>query len=243
MDQNGTINGSIYEMVAANSQRYKEGRIDQIGKRVKFRDGREFVYVSTAVNITVGQVVAASAAEAELADKLTAASSNATQVIVEKASVVADEYAGGTITITAGTTQNTYKIIRNTASDGSNKATFTLEEPLVSAVTATDDCILKRSRYFKCILGAALADGVGIAMATSTAATSGVINYIWVQTRGVGSAIVGTGASITKNLGVILGASGVVEVAAAVTNRVVGYYLGAAAVSDGDAGVFWLQFD
>lgn len=236
---------SLYKVYVTGEQDEKFGRMPEPGSTKLFSDGREFKFVSSAVNVAAGQVVSAPAAAAELAGKFTAGLVGDTEVVIEKASVTANQYADGYLVVTESSgQQTTYAIKSNTASDSSDEITVTLYECLNAAVAAADDCVLVPSQYKNVVIGTAASDGVGVAVSTSTAATSGKVNYFWVQTKGIGSVKTGTAAALVAGVKMILGAAGVVEVQTGTgIQREVGYVLDiTAAVSDGDNVPAMLQF-
>lgn len=236
MKQMDTISGSLFEVYTSASQNYKFGRMPEVGQRVVDDLGREFIFVATAVNVAAGQVVAAPAAAAELVDGFTAAPAGSTQITITKSDVTLNKYKDGILVISAGAAgQLPLAIAKNTASGTANAVVITLVNPLPVALVATDDCILIPNRYNGVILGAATYDGVGVAIMASTAATSGLLNYMWVQTKGIGCVKTGTASAITLGVKIILGASGVVEAqSGSGVQREVGYAVPAAAVSNGD---------
>lgn len=236
---------SIYDTYVDGDQNVSAGRMPDVGSIKKYSDGREFVLVSTAVNVAAGQVLSSAAAAAELAGKFTAALAGDTEIVVEKASVTANQYADGYLVVTESSgTKTTYAIKSNTASSSANKVTLTLYSPITSAIAAADDCILVPSRYSSVVIGTAASDGIGVAMAASTAATSGKTNYIWAQTKGIGGAKTGTASTLVAGVKMVLGAAGVVESqGTAGIQREVGHVLDiTAAVSNGDLVPAFLNF-
>lgn len=243
MDQNSTITGSVYKVYDTASQDYTFGRMPSVGSRYKDSLGREFVFVSTAVDVAAGQVVSAPAVPAEIVDGITAVAAGNTEVTIVKAGAVVNAYAGGMLVITVGSRQTAYAIRKSTVADASNKVILTLEDPLAKALVATDDALLVPSRFNKVVIGTATSDGVGVAIAPSTAATDSKTNFFWVQTKGIGLAITGTASSLTVGVKMILGAAGVVESQA--TNGILaefGYVVSVLAVSNGDAVAAMLDF-
>jgi hypothetical protein len=234
MNEMTSGNGSLYELYNASSQNYLYGRMPQVGDKRVFADGREFVFVSTAVDVAVGQLVAAAQASAELANKLTAATAGAEKITVEVASVTANQYAGGYITITDGTNaESTYPIRSNTASDGNDEVVLTLAAPLAAAITATDDCILVPSLYSNVRVSIVESVPVGVAVIASTAGANFETQWMWVQTRGIGGIKITTAANITEGVALKQIASGSVGVQTAGT-PIVAIAANVAEVSDGD---------
>lgn len=242
MDQLSTISGSLRKVYTSASQEATFNTMPSLGSKCEDSLGRRFVFVSTAVNVASGQVVSAVAAGAEIADGITAAVVGATTIYVTLAGAVAGQFDGGVISITAGANITSYAILKSTAAAaGTNKVTLTLEAPLDVAIAATDDCILVPSRYSKVIIGVAESDGVGVAIAASTAATSGLVNYMWVQCQGIGTLTVKTGSTTVQGTTVMLTSTGFVDIATA-AHAVVGYSVAAGAVSNSDGFAAQLQF-
>lgn len=227
-------NGWLYDRFDSDSQEYLLGRMNKVGDIRRTEDGREFVFVSTAADIAAGKVVAAPAAVAELAGKFTAALVGDEKVVVEKSGVTANLYAGGVLVITESSgAQTSYGIVRNTASNASNKVDLYLDNPLVAAIAAADDCIIVPNKYNGVVLGGATCLPLGVAIRASTAATASKTQYMWIQTKGVGSVFLGTAASLTVGVMVMPAASGTVQ-AANGTLKTVGCMLPVSAVSNND---------
>jgi len=45
--------GDVYQVYDTSSQDYRLNRLPEIGARVRFSDGREFVFISTAVTASI----------------------------------------------------------------------------------------------------------------------------------------------------------------------------------------------
>jgi hypothetical protein len=209
----------IYSVYTSASADYKEKRMPRVGDVQRFSDGREFRFVSTAVDVAAGQLVGR-AAVTVLDDKFTDAAAGATQVTITVASVTANQYAGGTLVVSASAGREVaYIIDSNTATSGGT-ATFTLRNPLKAAILAAEDCYLVPPLYELVVLGETTVVPVGVACAPSTAATNSTTNYLWVQTKGIGQVEVKTDTSIAVNVGIQAGADGGVVVAAATGHRV-----------------------
>lgn len=236
---------SLYHTYVAGDQDVLFQRMPAVGSEKVYSDGRKYRLVSTAVNVAAGQTVSSVVAAAELAGKFTVGLVGDTEVVVEKAGVTANQFADGYLVITESSgQQNTYAIMSNTASTSADLVTLTLYDCLNAAIAAADDCILVPSRYNLVVIGTAASDAIGVAVAPSTAATSGKTNYIWVQTDGIGSVKTGTGSTLVAGVKCILGAAGVVESqGTAGIQREVGYVLDiTAAVSNGDSVPAMLRF-
>lgn len=228
---------SLYKVFVTGGQDYRGGRMPEVGSEKVYSDGRRFRFVSTAVNVAAGQVVSAPAAPAELAGKFAVALVGDREVTITLAGVTANQFKDGYLVVTETSGYaTTYAIKSNTASDESNEFIATLYEPLAAAIAEANDCILVYSRYANVVVGTAASDAIGVAVAASTAATSGKVNYLWVQTAGVGAVKTGTASALLAGVKMILGAAGVVEAqSTAGIQREVGYVLDiTAAVSNGD---------
>jgi hypothetical protein len=225
MEQMGTISGCIYDVYDEDSQDYRTGRMPRVGQKVEFEDGRKYVFCSTAVDVTAGQAVGAAAVLEETAVSVAAGVGDVEVRIVE-ASVAANFYKEGSLTVVLGTGVGyTYKIKGNTASATvdavANTVILTLYNPLQAALATTDDVTLKRLRAENVIVNTASTDPVGIAAAPAPAATASKTKYFWVQTRGVafalgiagagGAALMSTaaGALIAQTAGNAIVATGV----------------------------------
>lgn len=234
MKQDNFMGGDVYGVYDTDSQDYRLNRLPELGARVRFSDGREYVFVKTAVDLVAGQLVGAPNAIAELVGKFTAATAGSEEVEIEKTGVTANLYANGMLVITNSAGQETcYGIKSNTASSASDKVTLKLTSPLIAAVATADDCIIVPSRYSNVIVNIATTDPVGVAVRASTAATDSKTNYLWVQTKGIGGVVVTTAAGLTKGVAAMPTAAGSVVVANG-TLRPVGVMLPASAVSNGD---------
>lgn len=191
------INATIDRLYEAGDQYDRESRIPEVGSNASFEDGREFVFCSTDTDITIGQAVGKNAAAAiELTAITAAVTVGATEIRFVLASITADQLKGGYLTVTLGTGLGyTYKIKSNTASATiatvDNTVIVTLESGVCVALAATDNIIVKEARTSLVIVNTATTDPVGIAVATTTAATDGVTQYFWAQTSGP-SIVLGT---------------------------------------------------
>lgn len=228
----------LLKVFVENGEDYKRQRMPEVGARRCYSDGSEYVFCQIAVDGVAGQVVSAPAAAAELAGKFTAALAGEETVTLTDASlsaVTANLYAGGTLVVTESSgVEAAYKIRGNSAA-ASNAVVLTLDEALLADIAAADDCIIVPPRYENVVIGTATSDGVGVLVAPSTAGTSGLLNFLWVQTKGVASVKVGTAAALTKGVKVILGAAGVIEAqGTAGVQQEFGFIVAAGAVTNGD---------
>jgi len=233
--------GNIYDVFDTQSQEYRLHRLPEAGRRIQFDDGREFVFVNTAVNVAAGQLVGAPNAIAELEGKFTVASVGDETITITIVGATANLYAGGYIVITESSgNKSTYYIMSNTASDGSNNVILRIAGRVSAAIAAADDAIIVPSRYNSVIVNTATTDPVGVALVASTAATDGYTNYLWVQTKGVGGVVVATAAGLTKGVGAMAAAAGSVAIANG-TLPFIGTMLAASAVSNSDVAPIMLR--
>jgi hypothetical protein len=190
------INSITKRLYTEGDQYHIDNRVPEVGSNATFEDGRCFVFCSTDVDLTPGQAVGQVAAAAELTDITAAVAAGATEVRFVKASVTADQYKGGYLSVTLGSGIGyTYKIKDNTASATVDTVADTvivnLEEEVAVAMAATDNIIIKAARTSKVIVNTATTDPVGITQVATTAATLGKTQYFWAQTNGP-SVVLGT---------------------------------------------------
>jgi len=249
--QLNVISGFPLQSVALDTgNKYKEGRIPQIGSKVEFDDGRVFrmcssreVFVASEV---VGQQVAAAA---EFAGKLTAASAGDDELILNitgiavlggtTAEMTVNKMQGGHIMITDDAGEGySYRIKSNTVQDADAKVTFTLFDALKVAVTTDTDCCLVGNKYSEVVEAATTEETpIGGAMVPTTGASSSVLAYFWVQTKGPGIAL-GAG---TLAAPLALSSGGAVvdsaESGSGVYDMIVGFAL--ATTGDGSIPIDW----
>jgi hypothetical protein len=200
--QIGTISGSIYKVYDTTSQEYIENRMPRLGQTVEFEDGRKFVFVSTAVNLTAGQVVASALSVNGTASANSAI--GALTVSLTLAATTLDQYAGGYLTDVAGTY---YRIKSNTATT-SGVVVFTLFDRLQDAIATNDVIKVATYRPALVVVGTATNDSLGVVLRPSTAATTGYTNFLWAQTRGPGAVKITTGATAINNVPLMADAAG-----------------------------------
>lgn len=215
--------GSVFAApLTEASQAFAQGRVPRLGTRVRFDDGREYIFCSTASNITAGQLVGMAAPTAELADKCKAAAIGATSVTIATSTLAANTYKDGFLHIVDDTGTNyTYRIKSHTAGTTTVDAIFTLYDPLIVALDTTSDVVITPCPYRNVIVNTATTVPVGMAVRTTTASTDGVTQYFWVQSKGA-CTLIGTG---TLGQPLDAGAAGVVAVKAANTTNTVGICL------------------
>ena len=238
---------SLLKVFVQNDEDYKRQRMPEVGSTKTYSDGRKFVFCSSNVNVAAGQVVSAPLPTSELSDSFTAGLIGDTSVVVtsgDLSAVTAGQYAGGVLVITSTAGVATHYSIKTNSAALTNAVTFELIEPLCGNIAATDDCVVVPARYEGVVIGTATSDGVGVAVSTSTAGTSSLTNYFWVQVAGVGSATVGTAAALTRGVKFILGAAGVIEAqSGAGVQAEFGHVVMALAVSDGDNSAVRMCFE
>lgn len=207
-----------------------------IGEKLELGDNRVFRYAYASAAITVGKCVSTDSVQLIAADDngtFTAASAGATSITVSDStlgSATKDLYAGGYFgNITNG---EQYRIKANTAAV-SNSVTFTLYDPIVTAVAATDDYILTPGPYNGVITatvgGGAYDRVVGI---NPIAVTSGY--YFWLQTKGIAFALNDAADAVVlgDNLQLSDSTAGAVQTQdTGIDTPVIGQAMGAAAAS------------
>jgi hypothetical protein len=236
--QESIISGNIYDYYYDTNQDITLGsRIPYLGQKVSFRDGREYVFCSTLVDLPAGTLVGSVEASAEGANIFNNDDvAGTTEVQITLASITADQYAGGFLNILTGNAAGAYSILSNTASAATtNYVTLTLGEPLRGTLaSASDDLILVPNRYKNIVVNTADNKVVGVVPVATAVATDADATtcYQWIQTKGVGAALIGTETNANAGVAAMAGA-GVVEIADG-TKEVVGVFLNDADVSDTD---------
>lgn len=192
--QTSTISGGIFDVYSTTSQEYKENRMPRISQKCSFEDGRRYVFVSTDADLVAGQVAGVAAEGVEITTTAVAVAAGGKVLNVVLAGATANMLADGWVSISQGGANNqVYKIKSNTAAATvltvDDTILITLYDPIKVAVVADDNMILKKSRFRTLIQGTASLDNVGVAVRSTTAATSGNTNYVWLQTAGVGTTV------------------------------------------------------
>ena len=235
LSQYGVPNGSIYDAaVHSGSDAYKNGTMPRVGDKRVFEDGREFVFISSAVDVLAGQVLAtATALATALTNSCTAAAIGATSVTITTTGsaffggsagvIAANRLAGGYLCITDDAGEGyQYRIKSHTAGTASASVTFTLYDGLVVALTTASDVFFIGPRYELCVLGTDLLPPVGIAMVAATGGTNTRTEYFWVQTKGIAPCYITTGTSIAIGKQISTDASGGVKITGAATDVMIG---------------------
>jgi hypothetical protein len=206
--QRDIVPGSIYDApIAATDAKFLQGRVPYLGQRVRFDDGREFVFCSTNADLVAGEVVAFATAQAtEIAGGITAAAAGTNQLTIATTGVAffggsagvlaANRLAGGYIALTDDTGEGyIYRIKSHTAGTAAVAMTFTLWDNLKVAVDGTTDCVIVGPKYRAVVEGSASLAPVGVAVVPTTASTDAEEQFFWVQCKGpaacLGAATVG----------------------------------------------------
>jgi len=159
-----------------------------LGEKLELADGRVFRYTYASAAISAGLVVSTDSAQLVALDTngvFTAAAAGATEITLTDATLASkakDHYSGAYLGNVTNAEQ--YRIKSNTAATSGNVVVFTLFDPIVTAVAATDDYMITGSPYGGAIT-ATIQDGaydraIGV---NPIGITSGY--YFWLQTAGV----------------------------------------------------------
>jgi len=235
-----------------------------VGTRIQRQDGNEYVYAHFLSDTAQGLLVGPDASEGgELAGVdnavIAPASAQTTSdgtigskfLEMTNAGILADEHAGGYLTIIAGTGSGyTYRIKGNTATGNpaTGKVRIELYEPLQVALDATSDVHIYGSKYAQLIAvtGAGGENSLAVGVSCSNMDVSEA-PYGWILIKGVGGALVD--GTIAKGEAITLsdGIAGAVQVAGGsstavvdlVDERVVGQCL----IPDASAALATFQFN
>ncbi|MDB4261291.1 hypothetical protein N9878_00350 [bacterium] len=202
------VNYSVRDTYQDGDQRQFEGRIPEVGTRAVFEDGREYIFASTNVDLSIGRVAAQIGSVEAVASGTTLY--GVPEVKVELAGIQENEYAGGYLSLPFG--DISYKVKSNSAADGSDIATFVLEEVPYTAVANNEPLRLSKSRSSDVVLGTATNLGVGVTVSESTAGTDLTTTYLWLQTCGVGGVLVSVGATAINGAALMQTAAGAMVV-------------------------------
>jgi len=236
-DQGKIVSGSVYDApLHSGSTKYKEGRMPHLGQKVTFRDGREFVFVSTAVDGVAGSIVAqATALATPIDNKCTAASAGATTVIIDitgstifgnLSTLAADRMADGFIVTNDGAGAGySYKVKSNTVQDADAKVTFTLYDALKVDITAATDIVFIGPKHRLVVAGTATLQPVGVLVVPSTAGTNARTEYLWAQTKGLAAVLNTTGTNVAIGLKAACTASAGTIIPTAVTEIIIGTFM------------------
>ena len=235
----------------STSQDFLAVRTAEVGQRIRFSNGDEFVYVSSEVNLLPGQPVSYHTANAAVQSNLvTAVAAGATQVTVNttgiaffggSAGVLAlNRLAGGFLVIADDTGEGyRYPIRSHTAGTAAASVTFTLEVPLKVALDATSDVFLLGSPFDSVVLSTTALPVLGIAAVPFNGATNSRTEYGWIQTKGLAPCYITTGTSIAVGKPAAVDAGGV-KLYGAVTDLLIGTFAGTATTATQKVPV-WLN--
>lgn len=231
----GTPNGSVFDSaINSTSDAYKNGTMPRVGDRRVFEDGREFVFISSAVDVLAGQVLAtATALATALTNSCTAAAAGATEVTIATTGsaffggsagvIAANRLAGGYIVVTDDAGEGyQYRIKSHTAGTASASVTFTLYDGLKVALTTASDVFFIGPRFELCVLGTDLLPPVGIAVVPMLGGTNTRTEYAWAQVKGIAPCYITTGTSIAIGKQISTDASGGVKITGAATDVMIG---------------------
>ena len=241
--QQSIISGLEYDAYTDQSQDYIYNRLPFLGQKVTYRDGREFVFASTLVDVPAGTLMGSPIALAEIDGGFTAAGIGATELTITHASILdnvtLDSLAGGTIIITetAGV-KTSYQIVSNTAM-ASDIVVLQLAHPLVGAIAAADACVIVPSKFANVILNqsdATIPLGVAVVSSTVATTTTTTTGYQWFQTKGLGGVKVVTEAGcVAGTMATVSTTDGSADLkATASILPTIGTFVALAAVADGD---------
>lgn len=199
--------GSEYDAaIAETGTKFLEGRVPHLGQRMRYRDGREFVFCSTEADFVAGEMVAINqliATESANIGVVTSAGSSTLQLDTTGVNfgggagiLAANKLAGGFIALTDDTGEGyLYKIKSHIAGTAAIQIIFTLYDPIKVAVGVNVDVCFVVNPFALVKEGTATSNIIGSAMVPTTASTDGVVQYFWVQCKGpaicLGSGTVG----------------------------------------------------
>lgn len=229
------ISGTPYDAATySGAQQFNQTNVPYVGQEAVYEDGRRYRFVSSAVDVLPGQVVALQTFNASPIDNLcTAASAGATQIIVNTTSVAmfggsagviaADRLVGGSVVINDDTGEGyTYEITANTAGTASANVTLTIQPALIAAIDGTTDIFIVGPKYSSVVLGTATLPPIGVACVAANGGTNTRTEYFWVQTHGICGVRVQTGTSIAIGTPAAADASGGVKIVGAHTDLYIG---------------------
>lgn len=184
--------GTFPQVAAADLSENSSVQQHQLGLKVVADDGREFRYAKAgAADLVVGNLLQGPAEVANhqnCAPANTAIGATSVTVTLGNTAVAANYYANGwmAVEVTPGIGY-LYKIKSHPAASGSATCVFTLEDPIVVALTAANSKVdLIANPYSGVIQNPASASGspVGVAQRIITAGY-----YGWIQTGGVANVL------------------------------------------------------
>lgn len=184
------VGGQTNDAVLATSLRFKQGSIPTVGEKKVYENGDEYIFCSSAIAISAGQVVAQGPATTPGVLANVSAGLSTVRVDVEYDK---DTKAGGTLAILSGAGAGyTYPIVGNEIVDTA-VTELTLGTPLVAGLATSDIVGLTCCKNTDVVIGTATGMNLGISQAT---VVDGEETFFWVQTKGVafGQGVAAVGA-------------------------------------------------
>lgn len=247
---------NIFDMHA--EQRYA------VGTRIQRQDGNEYVYAhflsDTPQGLVIGPDVSEGGEVAGVDNAVIAPASAVTKtdgtigskfLEMTNAGIVADEHAGGYLTIIAGTGVGySYRIKGNTATGNPASGTVRIElyEPLQVALDATSDVHILGSKYAQLIaaIGAGGENNLAVGVTCSNMDVSEA-PYGWILVKGIGGAYVDGTIAAGEAITLSDGEAGWVQVAGGGSTAVVDLIdervIGQCVIPDASAGLATFQFN
>jgi len=235
-----------------------------VGTRIQRQDGNEYVYAhflsDTAQGLVVGPDVSEGGEVAGVDNAVLAPASCQTVtdctigsrfVEMTNAGIVADEHAGGYLTIIAGTGDGyTYRIKGNTATGDPASGTVRIElyEPLQEALDATSDVHILGSKYAQLIAatGAGGENNLAVGVSCSNMDISEK-PYGWILVKGIGGGFVDGTIAAGESVTLSDGEAGQVQVAGGGSTAVVDLIdervIGQCVIPDASAALATFYFD
>lgn len=253
------VDFNIFDMHA--TQRYP------VGTRLQRQDGNVYVYAhflsDTAQGLVVGPDVSEGGEVAGVDNAVIAPASAAEyngeqpgaigskSIQMTNAGIVADEHAGGYLTVVSGTGSGyTYRIKGNTATDNpaSGEVRIDLYDPLQVALDTTSDVHILGSKYAQLIAatGAAGENNLAVGVSCSNMDVSEA-PYGWILVRGIGGATVDGTIAAGEAVTLSDGEAGQVQVAGggstAVADLIDERVIGQCVIPDASTGLATFQFN
>ena len=199
--------GTFRDVYEEGDQFVTQNRIPFPGQTMRLEDGREFVFVSSDVDLAVNRLAGVgTAADAKLGDKVSAAAKFANKITIDTKAqafyggaagvIAANTLTGGAIHISSGADRALFSIKSHTAGTALASVTFTIEGELPFAIAASNDSVIQGPLYKNVALGTGSLPTLGAVVSAVTAATAGKRQYFWLQTKGLGLVYINTGTSI-----------------------------------------------
>ena len=215
--------GSVFKgVIRQGDQEFAQGRVPRLGTKVRFQDGREFVFCSSIVSHAAGVLKGMAATSGEISGTTGAVGAiGATSITLMTGTLAANLYQDGYVLFTDDTGEGyTYRIKSHTAGTTTVGAVFQLYDPLIVAIDATTDYVLVQHPCANTIANTATTIPVGVTLGAFTYSSATGPGYFWVQTKGP-CTIQGSGTLVTGQPA-DAGAAGVVSPKSAYTTNTVG---------------------